>query len=268
MIRRTREDVGRELPDLVSIPHQIDCDDQPLDQIKSSAADLARIILSQHDEVRGQRWKASEELSNVVRQATGVAKAPHVANFVRMLVDSGEPVVLYGWHREVYSILMERLRDLRPALYTGSESPKAKEESKRRFVSGETDVLIMSLRSGAGLDGLQNRGRTVVFGELDWSPAVHIQCSGRVHRDGQQCKVVAYYLLADGGSDPIIADVLGLKRAQIEGVIREQEELVEKLEVDANHIRRLAESYLAKEQKSDRTANQEHHQVPTGRARA
>jgi hypothetical protein len=49
---------------------------------------------------------------NLLRQATGIAKAPFVADFVRLLVESGEKVLLYGWHREVYSIWRDKLKDL------------------------------------------------------------------------------------------------------------------------------------------------------------
>ena len=43
------------------------------------------------------------------------------------------------------------------------------------FIDGDARVLMMSLRSGAGLDGLQEVSHTAVFGELDWSPGVHRQ---------------------------------------------------------------------------------------------
>jgi SNF2 family DNA or RNA helicase len=246
MIRRTKADVGRELPDLIKIPHVIDCDESAIKRVESSAMNLARVILAHNEEVRGAKWKASEELSNMVRQATGVAKAPYVADFVRMIVDSGENIVLFGWHREFYSIVHERLADLNPAMYTGSESESQKEESKRRFLSGETKVLIMSLRSGAGIDGLQDNGRVVVFGELDWAYGVHEQCTARRWRDGQKDPVLAYYLMSEMGSDPIIADVLGVKRGQLEGVRDPEGGFIEKLETSGDHIRRLAEAYLAK----------------------
>jgi SNF2 family DNA or RNA helicase len=102
----------------------------------------------------------------------------------------------------------------------------------------------MSLRSGAGLDGLQDVCNTIVFGELDWSPGVHEQCTGRVYRDGQEHGSVAYYLVSEDGSDPIVADVLGLKKQQIEGIKDPDQELVEKLEVDPDHVKKLAKHIL------------------------
>ena len=244
MLRRTRADVGREIPPVTKVHHPIDSDAEALDRVSASCAELARTILKQGESTRGEKMHAAEEFSNRLRQATGIAKAPYVADFVRLLVESGEKVVLYGWHREVYSIWLEKLADLKPVMYTGSESAAEKERSKQAFVDFDAKVLIMSLRAGAGLDGLQSTCRTAVFGELDWSPAVHEQAIGRIARDGQPDPVVAYFLVADHGADPIIVDVLGLKREQLDGVREVDGELVERLEVDGDRIKRLAEAYL------------------------
>ena len=43
------------------------------------------------------------------------------------------------------------LAEFRPVLYTGTESAKQKSDAKRAFIVGETDLFMMSLRSGAGL---------------------------------------------------------------------------------------------------------------------
>lgn len=244
MLRRTRREVGRELPPVLAITHQVDADEQPLAEVETAMAELARIILTQGGQRRGEKLQASEELSWRLRQATGIAKAPHVADFTRMLVEQGEQVVLFGWHREVYSLWQERLKDLQPELYTGSESPQQKQAAAERFKSGRSRVLIMSLRAGQGVDGLQGAARTVVFGELDWSPGVHEQCIGRLHRDGQDESVAAYYLVTDTGSDPVVADVLGLKAQQIQGLRDPNAPLLEKLQGGEQNIRRLAEAYL------------------------
>lgn len=247
LLRRTRADVGRELPALTKIIQTVDNDDVVLDRISGDAAALARTILAHNERFRGEKMQAAGKFDLIVRQATGIAKAPYVADFVRMLAETGQRVLLFGWHREVYNLWMEKLADLNPVLYTGSESPKQKDVAKEAFESGESRVLIMSLRSGAGLDGLQHCCTTVVFGELDWSPGVHEQCVGRAHRDGQSDPVFAYFLVSDEGSDPIVSDVLGLKREQIEGVRNPGIGMAERIEPAEGHVRRLAESYLAQQ---------------------
>ncbi len=244
MLRRTRKDVSRELPDLTTITHEIDSDRDAIRAVEGRAGELARILLSTGPQARGERMRAAEEFSNVLRQATGIAKAPYVAAFVRLLVEQGEPVVLFGWHRAVYEIWQQELKEFDPAIYTGSESPAAKQTQAQRFTSGETPLMIVSLRSGAGLDGLQHRARTIVFGELDWSPGVHEQCIGRVHRDGQADPTFCYFLMADDGADPYMAQALGLKREQIDG-IRGSTSILQRND-SPDILRKLAEAYLRK----------------------
>lgn len=247
MIRRTRKEVGRELPEVNKIIHPIDADQAELDKVSGDAMALARIILAHNENYRGQKRNAAGEFDMLMRQATGLAKAPFVAEFVRMLVASGEKVLLFGWHREVYRVWMEKVKDLKPVLYTGSESPAQKDAAKRSFIDGDSQVLVMSLRSGAGVDGLQKVCSVVVFGELDWSPAIHEQCIGRLDRDemADDTGVTAYFLVSDEGSDPIVSDVCGLKREQIEGVMAPGERLLERVNTGENNLRQLAAHYLA-----------------------
>jgi len=115
-----------------------------------------------------------------------------------------------------------------------------------RFVFKRKGKILGSVGKlpDAGVDGLQEVCRTVVFGELDWSPGVHEQCIGRIHRDGQKEPVAAYFLVAEDGADPVMAEVLGLKRSQIEGLRDPNLDLIEKLETDGGHIRKLAEEFL------------------------
>lgn len=199
--------------------------------------------------------QAAGEFDRLLRQATGVAKAPYVAEFVRLLLESGQKVLLFGWHREVYSIWQEKLAAYNPVMYTGSESPNQKQAAKEAFIAGDSQVMLISLRSGAGIDGLQHVCSTAVFGELDWSPGVHEQCIGRVHRDGQTEPVMAYFLLSDSGSDPIVSDVLGVKREQIEGVRSPGEHLVERLDVGENQLRALAQQFLQQQGAALETKN-------------
>lgn len=258
MLRRTRSEVGRELPPVERIVYEIDSDQKALEAVSGRAANLAKIILRQTEERMGGDAKtigreigeASRELDRLMRQATGIAKAPFVAEFVKMLIEAGERPVVYAWHREVYSILQEKLQDYGVAMFTGTESPQKKEREKTRFIDGEAKTLLVSLRSGAGLDGLQFASRTVVFAELDWSPGIHTQCIGRVDRDGQKDPVQAYYCVTNAGSDPTVAEVNGIKEEQSEGIRNPDADNIEELQVDPKRLRKLAEAVLAKKPKS------------------
>ncbi len=250
MLRRTRSEVGRELPAATRSVQHIDWDEAPIEAVEDRAEQLAKIILSAGDGTREgafAKLRAAEELSWQLRQATGIAKAPYAADFIRLLLEAGEKSVLvFAWHREVYDILLERLKPFDVVCFTGEETTNQKEAAKVAFVEGRAPVMLMSLRAGAGIDGLQKVCRTAVFAELDWSPGVHDQCTGRIHRDGQKEPVMAYYLLADAGSDPMVADTLGVKRVQAESIRNPDLDVIAPLQVDPNHIRKLAEEFLAR----------------------
>lgn len=244
MLRRSRKDVGREIPEPVLIEQPIPTSHQTLDDAARDTADLAELILSTDTDAT-DRWRAAGDLDWKMRHATGVAKARYVADFVRMLLETEQKVVLFGWHRDVYDIWKERLVWYHPRFYTGEESPTQKAEAVEAFVNGQCRVLIVSLRAGAGLDGLQEASSVAVFGELDWSPGIHEQCIGRLWRDGQDETVVAYYLVSDGGTDPLMTEVLGLKRREADA-LRGDAQLLNAAATSTDRVRRLAESIVAK----------------------
>lgn len=250
LLRRTRKDVHRELPEPIRIVHEVDTDATALEAVKDDVAALAQLIRDRTTSTQAERFTAAGELDWMLRQATGVAKAPYVAQFVRLLLESEERVVLFGWHHDVYAIWMNALSDFRPVLYTGRETPAKKQTAFEAFTRpldspGFTSrVLIMSLRAGAGLDGLQDHASVVVFGELDWSPATHDQCIGRLARDGQEATVAAYYLVAAEGSDPTISEVLQLKRQQAEPIRNPDAPLLTPVTDNGDRITRLVDAVL------------------------
>jgi superfamily II DNA or RNA helicase len=244
MIRRTRPEVGMELPPVERVVQTIPYEASVIDAIADVATELAHLILKGSFLESGQ---AARELDLKLRQATGIAKAPFVAEFVKMLVQDGQPVVLFGWHRAVYDVWLEKLSEFNPVLFTGSETPNQKQASKEAFQRGDTKVMIMSLRSGQGVDGLQAGCNTAVFGELDWSPGIHEQCIGRLNRDGASGNVSAFFLVSDAGSDPLMAEILGLKTAQLVAMVDpDKKDNLSTLQTDADRIKRMARDWLAR----------------------
>ncbi len=239
-IRRTKRDVGRELPTLNRILHTVEHSNKDQGDITELTRALAKRVFSGSFTERGQ---AARELDLMLRMATGVGKARSVAAYVNMLLESGYPVLLAGWHRSVYDIWLKELSKHKPVMYTGSESPAQKEAAKQAFISGQSNLMIMSLRSGVGVDGLQKRCSDVVIGELDWSPAVHRQLIGRVDRDGQTTPVTAHFMMSEWGSDPVMVDLLGLKASQAEGINDPVAE-VQAVHADDSRVKELARRIL------------------------
>lgn len=250
LLRRLKGDVGQELPKVSRIVEYVDYDAKTVQSVEALARRLA-IKASTGSFI--ERGRAARELDIMVRQATGLSKAHAVAQFVRLIVESGEPVVLVGWHRAVYDIWLEALKDLKPAMYTGSETASQKNREKERFLSGETDVLIMSLRSGAGLDGLQHRCSVLVIGELDWAPGIHAQLIWRLDREGQRHPVMVFFLVSEEGSDPLIMDVLGIKASEAHYIV-DPDLGVQVVETDTSNLQKLVQRYLQASDSKPRTA--------------
>jgi SNF2 family DNA or RNA helicase len=260
LLRRTRKDVGQELPELSRVPIELRIDlsrEVELAGEVAEATELARKIVANRgaeiDEAlaRGEALTAGGRLAAILRHATGVAKAAQVAAFVRMVIEESGPAILAGWHHDVYDIWRRLLVDFRPVLYTGQESAPQKNRAFEAFRDGHSKLLIMSLRSGAGLDGLQGRCSNLIVGELDWSPSMHEQLEGRIHRPGAHEPVFAYYCVGTDGSDPTIVEALGIKRGQLRGVIGEPSQADRR---DVHRSRMLAEAWLARAQKGTKAA--------------
>ncbi|MFL0176473.1 SNF2-related protein [Mycobacterium sp. SMC-13] len=218
LVVRTLEEVGIEVPPVITVEQPVPSDPSVLSELDGNAVALARLILDQSANPR-ERWSAAGQFDWMMRQHTGIAKAKFVADFVKLILQSEHRVILLGWHHAVQDIWAERLRAYRPAMYTGRETNNQKQRSLDDFMAGRSRVLIMSLRSGAGIDGLQNVVNTLVFGELDWSPAVHKQAIGRAKRPGQTKPVRAYFATTDYGSDPIMLETLDIKQMQADALI-------------------------------------------------
>jgi SNF2 family DNA or RNA helicase len=217
MVRRTKKDVSGQTPPVIPVVIPVDVDMNIMREAEAEARELAiQATTGQWNE----RGNAARQLDLRLRQKTGVAKAPFVADGIAAILDSGVQKILVAcWHREVYDILMQRLRAYDPVMYTGSETSSQKQMSVFRFTQGESRVMLISLRSGRGLDGLQQYCSDVAIAELDWSGQVHEQVVGRLDRDGQESYPVnAYYFVTDNGSDPTMMAVNGIKRDQSDGI--------------------------------------------------
>lgn len=243
MIRRTAEDVGIELPEEIKTIQEVPYNERVLDEIKGDILQLARMVMAGKF---GESGQAALEFDVKLRQQTGIAKAPFVAELCKDILDKGNKLVLVAWHREVWDIYMEVLKEFNPVGYTGTESPAAKQRSKSAFMSDDSQVLLLSLRSGTGLDGIQTVCNHIVHGELDYSPEVHKQCTGRLKRPGQTKSVISIFPIAEGGSDPFITNILGLKDSQSTGIMNPNKSNIFKGTVNTQRVKELAQYFTNK----------------------
>ena len=217
MLRRTKQEVLKELPPKRRLVQELDWNDKVYARLMEPILPELLRWKSDGTLTASARAMLEEQISQRARQATGVAKAPYVCQFVRALLEGGEKVLLFAHHHEVMDIYKKELHAFAPGFITGRETSAMKDRAVERFMTGRTDLVCISLRAASGLN-LQ-RATCVVFGELDWSPAVHSQAEDRAHRIGQEDSLLCYYLVSPQGSDAAMQEALGLKVSQFVGLM-------------------------------------------------
>ena len=241
MLRRTKDEVLPELPPKRRLVQEIDEDELLYKRLMQPV--MEKLLTWEQDELTPKaRALLEEHISKQERQATGIAKAPYVAQFVRALLEGEEKVLLFAHHHSVMDIYQKELKSFSPVFITGRETAQQKDRAITRFMEGRSNLCCISLRAAAGLN-LQ-RASCVVFGELDWSPAVHSQAEDRAHRMGQEDSILCYYLVSPKGSDMDMQEALGLKVSQFVGLMGDEPAsplaLAQEASYAKNHVQQLA----------------------------
>ena len=242
MLRRTKQEVLPELPEKRRLVQEIDADDALYAHLMAPVWEKLYRWKRDRELTASARALLEDQISQEARQATGLAKAPYVCQFVRALVNAGEKVLLFAHHHAVMDLYKKELKSEHPAFITGRETGAKKEEAADRFMLGKTDLCCVSLRAASGLN-LQ-RATCVVFGELDWSPAVHSQAEDRAHRIGQKDSLLCYYLVSPRGSDQEMQEALGLKVSQFLGLMGDVPQTAAQTAAGANYARQHVEKLV------------------------
>ena len=219
MLRRKKSDVLKELKDKVRYKEVIASDtDYYLDE-------LDKIWKKLEDEQKSAETEFSKSASyhraiQSERQIAGVAKLPHVINFVKNIMEIEESVVVFCHHKVIHKLLHESLQEFSPVSIIGGQTDSFRQSQIDKFQKGESKLMVAGIRAGnVGIN--LTRAKYVIFAELDWSPAIHRQAEDRLHRIGQKNTVFAYYLIGKGTLDDHVANILVDKSYEIDAIMDE-----------------------------------------------
>ena len=105
---------------------------------------------------------------------------------------------------------------------SGSDNAEQRMQAVDRFQNDpEVRVAICNIIAG-GVGITLTAATHVIFQDLDWVPANHLQAEDRAYRMGQTEPVTVEYMLADGTLDVFIADLLETKLRLIGAVESEE----------------------------------------------
>ncbi len=213
MIRRLKEEV---LPDLPAKTHQVimvpssgltkvvAAEQKVFESLKLSAEDLAEVPPGKFKELsKARRDFAIRKIPLILSQAVG-------------LVEGGVgKLIVFVHHKDVLNGLKSGLAEagLKVATIAGGDSAQWVTMELDRFRADVTTQVMLCSMHAAAHGHNMTIAHHVLFGELDWNPAILQQCADRAHRIGQAHNVTIQYLVVEGS----------LEARMVRHLIRKQE---------------------------------------------
>ena len=242
MIRRLKKDVLTELPDKMHSVVPMPCDHASLkNAVKGELAVVSKAhklyegivkTMKKFDPKHATYRQAVSELAqlkgdflsqlSLVRKVSAVAKAPLVAEYIIEAVESQGKVVFFAHHQDVLDLVESTIHNagLKTVRIDGKVPPASRQALVDEFQNGDAQVFIGSIRACA--EGITlTASSTVMFGEMDWTPAKMTQCEDRCHRIGQKDSVNVVNLVIENSIDDFLTSILHNKRIVISKLLDE-----------------------------------------------
>ena len=211
MLRRKKEDVLDLPPKIRSwVPVQLE----------GVAAQKASVDFADWFSVSdASRPNDTEFLARLTKLRVALHKAKHAAcaERIRDVLATGQKVVVFTTYSEGIGRHRKALGE-KAVTITGADTLKARQAAVDAFQTdpGVQVALCNLIAGGVGLN--LTAGTHVIFQDLDWVPANHLQAEDRCYRMGQRNQVTVEYLMADGTLDGYIATLLEAKLKLVQTV--------------------------------------------------
>jgi SNF2 family DNA or RNA helicase len=238
LLRRTKEDVARELPERTEAV--IECELTPLQRrlYRGIAEAARRDVLAKYDE-EGAESATVHVLAALTRLRQVCAHPgllvpeylddPEASGKFDAFIETVEEVLDGGHKVLVFSAFASMLRIMRTALerrniaygyLDGSTKDRDRQTEVDRFMSDDgPPVFLCSLKAG-GVGLTLTAADYVVLYDPWWNPAVERQAIDRTHRIGQTRPVTAYRMVTAGSVEEKIRALAERKTALSKAVVK------------------------------------------------
>lgn len=213
ILRRTKSQVAKELPDKNEIVKMIDLDERQahvyesirltmVDEIKQAFKDhQGNQILIGNALLRLRQVCCHPSLVKLasVDKSAPSAKLDWLMTAIPNLVEEGRRILVFSSFTGMLALIEKGLKELDiPYLsLTGKTPAKRRTQDINRFQNEEVPVYLISLKAGgAGIN--LTAADTVIHFDPWWNPAAEQQASDRAHRIGQDKQVFVYKLISRG----------------------------------------------------------------------
>lgn len=226
MLRRTKDEVARDLPAKTDIPEWIDLGKAQLASYESLRLlmqkrvrdEIARVGLLRSQIVFLDALLKLRQLCcdpRLVPQYEGKAESAKLARLLEMLPEllrEGRRIILFSQFTSMLDLIKPELDSLAICYVEIRGETRDRETPVRQFQAGEVPVILVSLKAGG--TGLNlTAADTVILYDPWWNPAVEAQAIDRAHRIGQAKPVFVHRLIARGTIEEKILSLQDKKRA-------------------------------------------------------
>ena len=212
MIRRLKVDVMKELPpkQRVIIPLRKDKKfNREYAEVSNAVKDMA--VSSSGIKIRNK--------IEALKQLAVKMKMKAALEWIKQYIDSGNKLVVFGWHTEVCKEIQEAFSK-ESVMLIGSTTPKNRQKAIDSFQDNPKIKLFVGNIKAAGIGCNLTAAAATAFVEFGWSPAQHTQAEDRVHRMTQKADAIfAYYLVALDTVDEYNMELIDTKQTVVDRVV-------------------------------------------------
>lgn len=232
VMRRKKEEVLTELPDLIEVVYKNELEDQQkaiyLAQLQQMQERLGQVSDSEFQRNRVEILTGLMRLRQIcdtpglfMEDYQGESgKLDSLRDLLVQIAEGGHRVLIFSQFRGMLDRIEQELPDLGLTSFkiTGSTPSQERQEMTKAFNQGERDVFLISLKAGGV--GLNLTGAdTVILVDLWWNPAVESQAIGRAHRMGQEQAVEVYRLVTRGTIEEKIQELQEKKKNLVSEIL-------------------------------------------------
>lgn len=232
VMRRKKEEVLTELPDLIEVVYKNELEDQQkaiyLAQLQQMQERLGQVSDSEFQRNRVEILTGLMRLRQIcdtpalfMENYQGESgKLDSLRDLLVQIAEGGHRVLIFSQFRGMLDRIEQELPDLGLTSFkiTGSTPSQERQEMTKAFNQGERDVFLISLKAGGV--GLNLTGAdTVILVDLWWNPAVESQAISRAHRMGQEQAVEVYRLVTRGTIEEKIQELQEKKKNLVSEIL-------------------------------------------------
>ncbi|MGE0415884.1 MAG: SNF2-related protein, partial [Acetobacteraceae bacterium] len=235
LLRRTKEEVVKELPPKTEITERIALEEAQQAvyegirlamhaRVKAAIAEkgLARSGIIVLDALLKLRQACCDprllKMRSVTRNKAGSAKLERLSEMLSVMLAEDRRVLVFSQFTEMLALIANRLKADGIDFVTLTGETRDRATPVRRFQAHEVPVFLISLKAG-GVGLNLTAADTVIHYDPWWNPAVEDQATDRAYRIGQTRSVFVHRLITQGTIEEKMEVLKDKKRALVASVM-------------------------------------------------